>query len=54
MFVMTVDQRGSRTGPDMVPQTLDRLAEILTGDRAPVAGFERTAGDEIQGVLENP
>lgn len=53
MFVLTVDQRGSRTGPDMVPQTLDRLAEILTEDMTPIAGFDRTAGDEIQGVLES-
>lgn len=54
MFVLTVDQRGSRTSPDMVPQTLDTLAEILTKDMTPLAGFDRTAGDEIQGVLESP
>ena len=45
-FVLTVDQRSSRTGPDRVPDVLDSLA----GTPA-VLGFERTAGDEFQGVL---
>ncbi|MCW2582280.1 MAG: hypothetical protein JWQ53_1070 [Klenkia sp.] len=48
-FVLTVDQRSSRTGPDRVPGVLDSLA----GTPA-VLGFERTAGDEFQGVLEDP
>lgn len=54
MFVMTLDQRGSRSGRDLVPQTLVRLAEVLVEDMSPVAAFERTAGDEIQGVLGSP
>lgn len=47
MFVLTVDQRGSRRGTDRVPELLQRLAD------APgvVRGFERTVGDEVQGVL---
>jgi hypothetical protein len=47
--VLTVDQRGSRTGPDRVPETLTAL------DGLPLLRpFERTAGDEFQGVLDDP
>jgi hypothetical protein len=50
MFVLTVDQRHSR-------RTHDRV-EALLRDLAPrtelVRPFERTAGDEVQGVLERP
>lgn len=46
VVVLTVDQRGSRTGPDLIPETLDRLAGVSTR-----LGFERTVGDEFQGVL---
>jgi hypothetical protein len=50
--VLTVDQRGSRTGSDLVPGTLAELAELSgTTLRLP---FERTAGDEFQGVLDDP
>ena len=49
-FVLTVDQRASRTSPDRVPDVLRRLnAAVPT-----VLGFERTAGDEFQGVLADP
>jgi hypothetical protein len=49
-FVLTVDQRASRTSPDRVPEVLRRLnAAVPT-----VLGFERTAGDEFQGVLADP
>lgn len=51
---MTLDQRGSRSGTDLVPQTLELLERILVGDMTPVAAFERTAGDEIQGVVADP
>lgn len=47
--VLTVDQRDSRTGPDLVPATLDPLAELRT-----LRPFERTAGDEIQGLIDDP
>jgi hypothetical protein len=51
VFVVTVDQRGSREGPDLVDHLLASL-----GDRerwpAPLLPFERTTGDEVQGVLE--
>jgi hypothetical protein len=50
VFVLTVDQRASRTTPDVVPDLLNTL------NRRPrraglLRRFERTAGDEVQGVL---
>lgn len=48
-FVLTVDQRGSRRNPDRVPAALTALAGVPT-----VLAFERTAGDEFQGVLDDP
>jgi len=47
--VFTVDQRSSRTGRDLVPETLDTLAALPV-----LRAFERTAGDEIQGLLDDP
>ena len=49
--VLTVDQRGSskRAATDRVPATLAALADV-----GMVRPFERTAGDEFQGVLEEP
>ncbi|MDO5729472.1 MAG: hypothetical protein Q4P71_07610 [Actinomycetaceae bacterium] len=49
MFVLTVDQRGSRTQPDRVPEAIDLLSAVTT-----VRAFERTVGDEFQGVLSDP
>lgn len=46
-YVLTVDQRASR-------RTRDRVADVLRDLNASVPtvlGFERTAGDEFQGVL---
>ncbi len=48
--MLTVDQRASRRGPDRVPEAL----ALLSGGVAPVLAFERTAGDEFQGVLADP
>ena len=50
VFVLTVDQRGSRSTGDLVPELLNSL------NRRPrrtglLRKFERTAGDEVQGVL---
>lgn len=50
VFVLTVDQRGSRVSGDLVPELLNNL------NRRPrrtglLRKFERTAGDEVQGVL---
>jgi hypothetical protein len=52
VFVLTVDQRDSRTGADLVPGLLTSL------NRRPrrtglLRKFERTAGDEVQGVLSD-
>ncbi|MGY1915431.1 hypothetical protein [Blastococcus sp. SYSU DS0973] len=49
-FVLTVDQRASRRGPDRVADVLARL----NADVCAVLSFERTAGDEFQGVLATP
>ncbi|SOC49798.1 hypothetical protein SAMN05660748_2530 [Blastococcus aggregatus] len=48
-FVLTVDQRASRRGPDRVDEALLGLqgADVLLP-------FERTAGDEFQGLLDDP
>jgi hypothetical protein len=48
-FVLTVDQRGSRRGPDRVAAVLERL----NGKIAATLAFERTAGDEFQGVVDD-
>src|SRR3712207_894415 len=50
MFVLTVDQRGSRREPDRVAEALDGLAQL----HRPLRAFERTAGDEFQGLLDDP
>jgi hypothetical protein len=48
-FVLTVDQRGSRRDVDRIPETLVAL------DGVPMLlPFERTVGDEFQGVLDEP
>jgi hypothetical protein len=49
-FVLTVDQRASRSSPDRVADVLRRLNSTVPT----VLGFERTAGDEFQGVLAQP
>jgi hypothetical protein len=52
--VLTIDQRGSTrlAEPDRVPDTLSRLARL--GGAGLLRQFERTAGDEFQGVLDDP
>jgi hypothetical protein len=52
VFVLTVDQRASRSTSDVVPDLLNTL------NRRPrrtglLRRFERTAGDEVQGVLSD-
>lgn len=50
MYVLTVDQRDSRSTPDRI----EALLHTLGGQpEAYVLGFERTAGDEVQGVLDD-
>ncbi len=50
MFVLTVDQRRSRRTRDRV----DDLLRDLAGRGDLVRPFERTAGDEVQGVVARP
>ncbi len=49
--VLTLDQRSSRSRSDEVPTLLEALAEVSSGL---VLAFERTVGDEVQGVLADP
>src|SRR3954469_1864562 len=48
-LVVTVDQRDSRRAPDRIPETLRELTDVDV-----VLPFERTAGDEFQGLLGDP
>lgn len=49
-FVLTVDQRASRRNEDRVADML----RVLNSSVPAVLRFERTAGDEFQGVLADP
>lgn len=51
--VLTVDQRGSRAGTDAVPTLLDALTPGSL-PAPPLLGFQRTVGDEVQGVVDDP
>lgn len=53
VFVLTVDQRSSRASADLVPALLKLLNRRSRVDGL-VRKFERTAGDEVQGVLTDP
>ncbi|HSK26341.1 MAG TPA: hypothetical protein VK894_05460 [Jiangellales bacterium] len=53
LAVVTVDQRRSRSSPDLVDGLLDEIAATVP-ESAVLRGFERTAGDEVQGVLASP
>jgi hypothetical protein len=48
VVVLTVDQRGSRSSADRIPEMLTGLADVSAR-----LGFERTVGDEFQGVLDD-
>lgn len=47
--MLTADQRSSRTTTDAVPEALALLSEVAT-----LRPWERTAGDEFQGVIDSP
>jgi len=49
VIVLTVDQRGSRRTVDRIPDALTALADVPL-----LLAFERTVGDEFQGVLDDP
>lgn len=53
MIVLTIDQRASRASADLVPPLLGALNRRTRADGL-VRRFERTAGDEVQGVLDDP
>ena len=54
MFVLTIDQQGSRTRGDRVPDLLAALAGDPALDQARlVRPFERTIGDEVQAVADS-
>ena len=48
MYVLTVDQRGSTSDLDRVPELISALQSLTP------ARFERSVGDELQGVVEQP
>jgi hypothetical protein len=48
MYVLTVDQRGSTSDVDRVPELISALQSLTP------ARFERSVGDELQGVVEQP
>ena len=50
MLVLTADQRGSRQGTDRVAEAVRLLGRVVP---RPVRAFERTAGDELQGVIDD-
>jgi hypothetical protein len=47
MFVLTIDQRGSSADIDRVPELIGALGTLAS------ARFERSVGDELQGVLDD-
>lgn len=53
MLVLTIDQRDSRHDLDRVEELLVRLKARPEVERL-VRPFERTAGDEVQGLLDQP
>lgn len=53
MFVMTIDQRGSTGDQDRVPALLGQVSRLeLPESGHPV--FDRSVGDEVQGVVRDP
>jgi hypothetical protein len=52
MIVLTIDQRGSTYAADRVPEVLAELARLTRDREGVVVSFERTVGDEVQGVME--
>ena len=49
MIVLTIDQRDSRHNPDRV----EELVTALNAEYPVVRAFERPAGDELQGVMDD-
>ncbi|ROS74538.1 hypothetical protein [Cellulomonas sp. PhB143] len=53
MFVLTIDQQGSTGNPDRVPELLETLSAATATRTGVVLPFERTVGDEVQGLCED-
>jgi hypothetical protein len=51
MIVLTVDQRGSTYAADRVPEVLAELKRLIRHREGLLVPFERTVGDEVQGIL---
>lgn len=51
MIVITVDQRGSTYAADRVPEVLVGLERLSRQTEGLLVPFERTVGDEVQGIL---
>jgi hypothetical protein len=51
--VLTVDQRASRSNTDAVPELLALLAATPGTSEGTLRPFQRTAGDEVQAVLDD-
>jgi hypothetical protein len=54
MFVITADQKHSRSAQDRVPALLADLHSRAGSRAGTTRPFERTAGDEVQGLLHDP
>ncbi len=53
--MVTADQKSSRTAADAVPELLRHLEEAgRHAGRGPLLAFERTAGDEVQALFDDP
>lgn len=52
MFALTIDQKSSRRGVDLVPGALDDAQRV--GGSAIILGPERTVGDELQLLTPDP
>ncbi|MFB8370550.1 MarR family transcriptional regulator [Pseudarthrobacter sp. NPDC055928] len=48
MYILTIDQRGSSEDVDRVPELISELAGLTSG------AFERSVGDELQGLVADP
>ncbi|GAB2470236.1 SatD family protein [Xylanimonas ulmi] len=51
MIVLTADQRGSTNDVDRVPRALEVLTGLCEGRHGLALAFDRTVGDEVQGLL---
>lgn len=54
MWVITMDQRSSRTTPDRVPSLLATITTWFGSVGTPLLDPERTVGDEVQALTDDP